>query len=475
MAFKEPKNTSALAHKNTFQVSSIEGSTVKILWQGESLGIAESEAERLSIEARESGSQATIALDGFRLDLEKVWVHRSFTSRAPSNVIPLRRLDRPQRILYLSLEFPTWNQGAHSWSYAASLAYAEALAKAGAEVTVINSPCVPYHEKILRGRRFDQVWFHCHPRHMDDFGFRQWVSDIAPIRLMLCGESVSFTPAQMEADPWFASHVRNYQRWLPHVTHVAFVDPDDAAACTEKPAMWWKQAVPRALVRPVNRHPRNPAAVFVGTLYAPRDRWVADLGGLIDKVESPESDVFQWTFEKSHEWIQQRFDRAGSKNPWWGKLAHGGYNRLQGALRRHAFGNFLASIRQGVAVVNLPSMVKTYSGRVLEGMAAGRPVLTPAIGKAHQFFEDDVEILHYRDAEELAYKIRLLKASPEHAIDVASRARAAILRDHTVETRAAQLLDFTADRGAIGQIVRGQERLPAGMLHDNDRGMAPHG
>lgn len=446
MAFSDAKRTESVAHKYIFRVAAIEGSTVRVLWEGDSMGDGEKQAENFAIEARKRGSQETVVMDCFRLEVEKLWVQRAFSSRPPSILPPVRhpgKKGRP-RILYMPLEFSTWAGGGASWSYAASLAYADALRAAGCDVTVVNTPCAPYHRKIIREQRFDQVWLHLHPKHLDDFAFRQWISDIAPVRLMLCGETVNYGQDEIDAEPWFGSHTQSWKRWAPHVTHAAFVDPSDVASSTVKRSMWWQQAAPARFVLPVNQRPRRDVAVFVGTLYPPRDRWAWELAGLVEKAECPESDAFRWIFEHSHEWIQRVFDRAGAEfNPPWAPLALKVYNRLQSGLRRHAFQNFLGALREGVAVVSLPSMIQTYSGRVIEGMASGRPVITQRIHGQAPIFEDGAEILHYETAEELRDQIEMLKSHPILANGIASAARTALIEKHTVEKRTAELLAFT--------------------------------
>ncbi len=112
MAFAEIKRASA-AHKYTFRVTSVDGSEVRVLWEGDAMGEAEREAEKHAREARVAGSTATISLDSFRLDLERRWVERRFISRAPS-VTPIRKSagkkGRP-RVLFVPMEFGTWSNG----------------------------------------------------------------------------------------------------------------------------------------------------------------------------------------------------------------------------------------------------------------------------------------------------------------------------------------------------------------------------
>ena len=454
MAFADIKRSASAAHKYTFRVSAIEGSTTRVLWEGDSMMEGEKQVATFAEAARASGSKETIALDSFRLDLERMWCERQFTSRPPS-VTPIRRTlgarGRP-KILYLPLEFPTWLGGGHSWSYSAALAYERGLTRAGCDVTTLNTACAPFLKKVIRQQRYDQVWFHCHPRHISDFAFRQWVSDIAPVRLMLCGESVEYSEEEVAREPWLASHTRTAELWEPFITHAAFVDPADTMRLTPRirgghvNAMHWLQAVPEKFVLPVNERPKRSSAVFVGTLYPPRDRWAWDLAEVMERLDSPESDTFSWLFEKSHEVIQRVFERTGTRAPWWGAKAVGLYNRFQHGLRGHAFRNFLGALRDGVATVGLPSMVKTYSGRVVEGMAAGRPVLTQRIPGHPEVFAGD-ELLHYDTVEDLGESIRRLQREPAFANAIATRARANLLAHHTVETRTAELLRFVEGRG----------------------------
>ena len=455
MAFADIKRSQSAAHKFTFRVTAIDGSDVRTLWEGDHLGEAEPAFEKHALEHRAKGSTATVALDSFRLDIERRWCERTLVSRPPS-VTPIRRASgkrsagkaRP-KILFMPLEFPTWLGGGHSWSYAAALAYETALQAAGCEVTTINTAAAPYHRKILRDQRFDQVWIHAHPRHLSDFHFRQWIGEIAPVRVLLCGESLTYSPEKVAAEPWLAAHGRTVELWAPFLTHALCVDPRDVDAMREGtdtrpgvPAMHWPQAVPKAFVRPVNERPTLDRAVFVGTLYPPRDRWAWDLDGLLEKLDSPESDAFTWLFERSHEWIQRAYDRTQARSPWWRLHALGLYNRGQQLLRRHAFGNFLGALSKGVATVALPSMVQTYSGRVIEGMAAGRPVIAQRIPDHPDVFADELELLHYASAEELGEQIARLKREPSRASTIATLARKNLLANHTVERRTAEILRF---------------------------------
>src|SRR5262249_15256650 len=80
-------------------------------------------------------------------------------------------------------------------------------------------------------------------------------------------------------------------------------------------------------------------------------------------------------------------------------------------LRTRAFELWLQGLRAGAAVVNLPHFVKTYAGRVVEAMAAGRPVISweiPDRPRNRALFEDGEDILLFagNDSHHLASQIQ---------------------------------------------------------------------
>ena len=64
-------------------------------------------------------------------------------------------------------------------------------------------------------------------------------------------------------------------------------------------------------------------------------------------------------------------------------------------VRRQMFALWLQALRAGYATVNLPSVYKGYAGRVVESMAAGRPVIswTPPRARTCALFAPEQEIL----------------------------------------------------------------------------------
>jgi glycosyltransferase involved in cell wall biosynthesis len=132
---------------------------------------------------------------------------------------------------------------------------------------------------------------------------------------------------------------------------------------------------------------------------------------------------------------------------------------LQGLrlVRRLCFRRWLRSLRNGAAVVNLPHYFKSYSGRVVEGMAAGRPVISwelPERPRTGALFEEGREILLYpaEDPRRLAEQIRRVQLDRPFAERLAARARDRLLASHTTEWRVRQLLEWVT-RGAEPQFT----------------------
>jgi glycosyltransferase involved in cell wall biosynthesis len=122
------------------------------------------------------------------------------------------------------------------------------------------------------------------------------------------------------------------------------------------------------------------------------------------------------------------------------------------ALRRfrcRCFTRWLELMQAGSAVVHLPSFFKAYSGRVFEGMAAGRPVISwdiPNRPLNRALFRDGEEILLFdpNSPNHLASQIRRISSDPALAVRIAENARMKLERSHTVETRVRQLLRWIA-------------------------------
>ena len=108
---------------------------------------------------------------------------------------------------------------------------------------------------------------------------------------------------------------------------------------------------------------------------------------------------------------------------------------------------YLRGLQAGCAVVNLPSGFQGYASRVMEGMAAGRPVISwqvPDRPQVNVLFADEKEILLFPkdDPSHLAAQIQRVLSEPELGCRIVINARRKLLRFHTLETRVRQILDW---------------------------------
>ena len=99
-------------------------------------------------------------------------------------------------------------------------------------------------------------------------------------------------------------------------------------------------------------------------------------------------------------------------------------------------------------VVNLPHSVGTYPGRVVEAMAAGRPVVAwdvPGRPRNRALFEDGAEILLFSGTEgkALASALSRLRRDPALATMIATNGWRKVRRAHTIERRVRQILAWT--------------------------------
>jgi glycosyltransferase involved in cell wall biosynthesis len=88
-------------------------------------------------------------------------------------------------------------------------------------------------------------------------------------------------------------------------------------------------------------------------------------------------------------------------------------------------------------------MVRAYPGRVIEGMASGRPVISweiPNRPKNRALFKEGEEIFIFSEPYQLAAQIRKIIEDPEFAEKISSNARLNLLRYHTIEKRVGQIL-----------------------------------
>lgn len=376
-------------------------------------------------------------------------------------------------ILLVMLEFDNWEQG-RSWSYTGAYAFLDGLRENGHRCTLLpalhgrapDAPDSTIHRapELLAGKTFDEAWVWCNHAVFDDT-FWSWLKTVAPVRIGVVLESLNHSQDELEALPFLAKRKDDAFACLPHCTHAIAADEADVAEIASVfgiPALWNVFMVPQRFVLDLPP-PAGDVASFIGAGYftgpaynfpkapnLPRNRFLRDerLNGLMDRphFRLPErSSEALPRFESLHRdarsaLAEGRMDSAG--------LAAYGDALIE--LRGEIFAMFLDGLRLGMACVNLPTLVKAFSGRVIEAMAAGVPSvswLPPDRPACAALFDDGEDLLLFSTVEDLIERLQALRADPKLRQRLVTHARQTLLRLHTSEIRCRQYGDWI-DRGA---------------------------
>jgi len=351
-------------------------------------------------------------------------------------------------VLLIHLEFPTWYQARH-WSYASQLGIEEGFHANGVEYLTITTPWLCRAREICAGKYFDQVWLEIVHTHLDEV-FLEWVSGLAPVRIGLMAESLTYDPREYTHWSDLKERQHKVENRLKYVTHVLAIDEKDANEINTRRlarAMWWPQAVPERFISEQAMIAAKNYAVFSGSVYGERQSWLEhpDLEGLIVRQAPFDSTtIYPTLFDTLHDKVSRLLNGRLSGQS--GIILRAYLFSLR-RIRRQCFALWLRQLRTGCAVVNLPHFLKAYSGRVIEGMAAGRPVISWDIPDRPQnkaLFEDGSEILLYpkNNPGRLADHIRRILSDPELGQRIALNARRKLRRFHTIEKRVQQILNW---------------------------------
>lgn len=355
---------------------------------------------------------------------------------------------KPLQILLVLGENLYWSH-ARNWPYNLHLGFEEALQANGVEVLVLTTPWISHLAKICAGRQFDQVWVIdlTHFCHID--ASLEQIVNLAPIRVGLVTESVEYHPEEYETFPWLRERRARFDAQLQYVTHVAAVDEQDVIninAIFYLPTIWNPCSIPSDLLDEQVPPPSKNIAFFGGSLYGKRAKWLEEptLRGLLARHQSANADrIYSLFFNTlpSHRW---GFRRLVKQPRFPASLIYPLYLNLLRRIRRSGFIMWQQNVLQkGAAVVNLPHLVKSYSGRVIEGIGSGRPVISwqiPNRPRNTAMFEDGKEILLFNTPEELAAQIEHVLSEPSFGQQIAENARRKVKQFHTTEKRVEQIL-----------------------------------
>lgn len=365
-------------------------------------------------------------------------------------------------ILCILLEFSSWNRARH-WGYSGNFGIIEALESFGANVhvmPVLHGMAIDERKKwfsrlkfLCKNVHFDQVWVWLVHSEFDS-EFWDWLIDAAPIRIGWLGENLLYTEEEMELQPELRERKRQVISHIKKFTHILVAaDETETKLITEEcglPALWCPTAIPLRYIRREQGCPDRREGVFIGYSYGARKEILdhPKLQGLLVRGTSPEDDTsLPACFEQAVQTYTEMF--ASAKPISWENINYSvGVLR---SLRERSFSLWLKELGRWNCIVNLPSYGKCYTARVLEGMAAGRPVIAwspPERPQTYGLFSENTSILLYRGADiaQLARHVRHIQDDPEFASSVANSARVELLQKHTMEQRIGQVMTWIYEK-----------------------------
>ncbi len=370
---------------------------------------------------------------------------------------PTGEQNDPKKVLLISFECGNWEH-AHTWSYNGFYALEDALGTHDVKhLTLPAIAGVPSNHRgswlrqaeiFTQDNTFDQVWIWV--THNDyDPKFMEWLETIAPVRVGVVMESLEHSTEEETHYAKLRSRREKVLGHLKHCTHVLTFDERDAETLPNDLPIRTLWCPPVVSWRDVcgNIHlPEAAAASFQGSLYSEERQVLLHhpaLHGLLQRPKPVETGTN----------LPTRFDNIQTLSI--KQLLEGEtitLNLLDEYLeelrrtRRQLNDLWQRGLRQSYAQVNLPSIFKSYGGRVVESMAAGRPVISwkPPRDRTQALFIPGKEILWFdRDKpEQLAEQIRWLQSNPNQARQMAETARRKVLCHHTAEIRVRQILDW---------------------------------
>jgi len=371
-----------------------------------------------------------------------------------------RTMTRPLRILIIQCEFTSWHW-ARAWSYSWGLGLEEGLAANQVEFLVVTTTWLAQARSICAGRQFDQIWINDLPHSGGSEGVDpideavlDWLTNVAPIRIGFFMETIGYTEEELTEFPQLAERVSKWSKGLDAVTHIVTLDEKDAtylAERTQLPVFWAPSAVPKRWIQQPTEPPQHSAGLFAGSIYGRREEWLAS-DFLRERLTRQPSSEAGTLLPLLFDWLPGHRFRRSVLNYWpLPAFLYPAYLSGLRALRRQSYARWLQSLQSGTAVVNLPHLLKAYTCRVVEGMAAGRPVISwqiPERPRNRALFVEGEEILLYKTPDELAAQIERVLSDSDFAQQLAQNARKKIKQWHTIEKRVEQILHWV-DSGEV--------------------------
>lgn len=352
--------------------------------------------------------------------------------------------------LLIQLEFSTWSM-ARAWTYSASYAVQEGLTANGIDCLMVPAVADTNHaapeswlaqaKTLLEGKRFDQLWVWLVHSSLDEKTL-EWLSALAPVRVGVVMESLQYDQEDYRHVPQLRGRQAAVESHMRYLTHVLVPDELDAESLNARGvarALWWPPMVPSRIIADSVTRPSQKCGVFHGTPYGARQQWLSDPAlrdvMVFERPVSPPTH-YQTMFDRLQE-AAAHYVQNGQRVTE-DKLRE--YVSTLQEIRAGELSEWMVSLAQWPAIVNLPSLAKFYGGRVYEAMAIGRPVVSwriPHRPKNQALFEAGREILLFEknDPSNLARLLAQLLTDESSGCAMASRAQEKLRLFHTAERR----------------------------------------
>jgi len=371
------------------------------------------------------------------------------------------------------------------WSHNFHLGLESGFAANGLDFTTLVTSWFPAARDLLDGKPFDQIWINDIAHAFRDGGCGgypmrerdlEWLAGLAPIRVGFVNETLQYSAEEHASNGDLRELQEALRRTARYMTHILAIDENDLnylRTLAPVSVLWMVPCMPKAFIRAAGEPPTIHRGLFIGTPYGARADWLQmpELRETLARHDSPDSrSIIPQRFDELHAAI-----RVGSSVDAPRRAhAYASYLWELRKLRELSYQMYLDGLREGAAVVHLPSYCKVYNARVYEGMAAGRPVITSrGDGRPmlDTLFEAGQDLLLYPADEPrvLAEHLRNVLDDPEYGRAIADRARSKLLRFHTAEARIRDILSWIA----TGQVPSYQHSADDGSTTPLEMGATP--
>ena len=339
-------------------------------------------------------------------------------------------------ILYLPLEFESWFS-AKKLAYPVGVGMTEGFSNNNIQHLTIpmlyNTDIWLSHIKAIVGdRKFDQVWLEVVHSIIPE-AILEWITTLAPIRVGFIVESLTIAPEEFKDNlVGTQRRVINLNSKLPYLTHAVVCDERDLNKLNI-PTMLYSTSIPERLIKPPNSTSDKP--IFYGTPYGNRVDWLTALGNRVNI--NPPSEEDRGTLPSLFESLfLERY--IPSDYPTFFKRWY--------FIRKELYSIWINHLHKlnSCALINLPHRTDVASGRIIENMASGKPVVSPELNNnLSSSFENGKDILYYKDIKGLIESIDCLQKDSELRFSIAEAARLKLLENYTTEGQIKRIMEFT--------------------------------